>query len=68
LPRPGSIRIDALLDVIIEPCKCNLKVWAEVYAGAWELHIGPCCESCEKLAIESARNALGQLPRIIRVG
>ena len=53
-----------LLDVIIDPCLCNVIVWVEVDADGWELHIAAACRSCRELALQSAQKALGKLPPV----
>ncbi len=49
-----------LMDVIVVPCNCNLQIWVEDTS----IHVGPCCESCERVAIESIRATYPNLPTI----
>jgi hypothetical protein len=41
-----------LMDVVVVPCNCNLQVWVEGDA----FHVGPCCESCKRIAVEAVRH------------
>jgi len=62
MPDRPKIEKRVLIDVIVEPCGCNLLVWSEPAGDGWELHCGPCCEDCEKTFIAAVRDGLGRLP------
>ncbi len=53
-----------LLDVIIDPCLCNLVVWVETDVDGWELHIAAACKNCRRMGLEAAQRALGKLPPV----
>ena len=53
-----------LLDVVIDPCLCNLMVWVEVDADGWELHIAAKCANCRRMGLQAAERALGKLPPV----
>lgn len=54
-----------LLDAVIDPCLCNLVLWSESTADGWNLHIGPCCSKCLKLALKAAQASFAHLPPVI---
>lgn len=54
-----------MIDVMVEGCGCNLVVWTETDGETWDLHIGPCCEACEKMALSSAQSGLGRPVRVV---
>ena len=53
-----------LIDIIVDPCLCNLVVWVETDVDGWDLHISAKCSSCRKIGLEAAEKALGKLPPV----
>lgn len=55
-PKSPESDEEIILDIRVSPCGCKLQLWA---AGG-DLHMGPCCEDCEKMLLEEIERAYGR--------